>query len=279
MKLTVVILAMTTTEGFFNMTSECISSLCESEENLEKEIIIVESNKNYSTSGFVYPDFVKIIIPSFTFNFHKFLNVGIKAATGDYIALCNNDLIFQDSWFSEILLVGQAHNEIMSFSPVGKIEVDNSLDASFEIGYKVMTHVKGWCIVVKKELFHKINLLDETFDFYFADNDYAMTLKSRNIKHALVYKSHVVHLEKQSTDKIKNNESINPDILSKYKIPKYLNEKKYEWVFNNEKNLSGFLKFHNKWGSPNFLYKKNKLADILIKNKLGYLVRFFLKLN
>ena len=87
------------------------------------------------------------------------------------------------------------------------------------------------------------------------------------------------HLEKQSSNKSLENKTLDKRVLSKYKIPKYLHKKQYLWVFNNENNLSGFLKFHNKWGSPNLLYKKNKLADILMKYKLGYFNRFFFKLK
>lgn len=278
MKLSIIILSMTTTEELFKISSNCIESLMASESNIEMEVILVESNKNFLTSGFVYPDFVKVIIPSDNFNFHKFLNIGIKDATGDYIALCNNDLLFQKNWFSEILKIGKNNSEIMSFSPT-EHTLNTNFKTNFEIGYKIKTQVKGWCIVVKKELFNKIGLLDETFDFYYADNDYAMTLKSKNIKHALVYKSYVIHLEKKSSDKIVNSKSIKLEVLSKYDIPKYLSDKKYSWVFNNEKNLSGFLKFYNKWGPPKFLYRKNKIADILIKKNLGCLNRFILTSN
>lgn len=278
MNLSTIILAMTNNEELFKMTSSCIGSLMASESNIEIEVILVESNKNYLTSGFVYPDFVKVIVPSDSFNFHKFLNIGIQAATGNYIAMCNNDLLFQDGWFTEILTIAKHDSKIMSFSPMGK-QVIYDVNHTYEIGYKVMTHIKGWCIVVKKELFQKIGSLDETFDFYFADNDYAMTLKSKNIQHALVYKSHVVHLEKQLANKTIQKKKLDQKVLSKYKIPKYLNEENYLWVFENENNLSGFLKFHNKWGSPNFLYKKNKLADILIKYNLGFCIPYFFKLR
>jgi glycosyltransferase involved in cell wall biosynthesis len=94
MELSVVILAMTTTEALFKMTSNCISSLIASENVIDREIIVIESNKNYLNSNFVYPEFVKVIIPEADFNFHKFLNIGIKASKGDYIALCNNDMIY-----------------------------------------------------------------------------------------------------------------------------------------------------------------------------------------
>lgn len=277
MKLSVILLAKTDSESLFQMTMTCISSMLASEKEVTSEIIIIESNKNYLHSQFRYPDFVKVIIPEAAFNFHHFLNIGIQAATGDFIALCNNDLIFHQNWFSEILKVSLENPNILSFSPSGTICTPSQKD-TFLLGYRVMIHVKGWCIVVKKEIFNKIGLLDETFDFYYADNDYAMTLKYHNIKHALVYNSYVEHLEKKSTV-IENTDNREQEFVKKYQIPEYLKKERYNWVFESEKYLSAIIKYHNKWGNPDFLYRKNKLADIFYANNLGYFVKFFIKIK
>jgi len=269
-RLSVVFLTLTKSEELYNMTLDCIKSLKKSETNIAFEIILIESNKDYLMSDYKYPDFVKVIVPDESFNFHKYLNIGIKQSTCDYIALCNNDLIFHENWFSEILKIADSDNSILSFSPARDINVKYS--SNYGLGYKVRTHIMGWCIVADKKLFNKIGFLDETFDFYYADNDYAMTLKSKNIKHAVVFNSKVEHLEKRSSPKNNNDRSF----LAKYKIPQYLYKKEYEWVLADEKSLNGFLKYHNKWGNPNTLYKKNKLADILLKYNLGYFIRFFL---
>lgn len=274
MKLSVIILAMTTTKELFTMTTNCINSLVESEKNINFEIIVIESNKEYFLSDFKYPDFVKVIVQEENFNFHKFLNIGINASNGEFVALCNNDLIFYKNWFSEILKVKEDNPSIMSFSPSGKID-DYCFNKTFELGYKVRTHIMGWCIVANREVFPKIGFLDEMFDFYYADNDYAMTLKYNNVKHALVCNSHVNHLEKKpSTNFEKQLEQ--KAFLKQYKIPNYLWNDEYEWVLESERNLSGFLKFHNKWGKPLLYYRKNKISDMLIKFKLGFLNRFVL---
>lgn len=275
MILSIVILSKTDTVELYNMTMDCINSLMNTENTISKEIVLVDSNKNYFNLDFQYPDFVTVIIPDSDFNFHKFLNLGIKASTGDYIALCNNDLIFHDHWFSAILEVANKNKDIRSFSPTGTAPLLND-KKEFSVGYKVRTHINGWCIIVKRELFDTIGTLDEKFDFYFADNDYAMTLKWHNIKHARIHNSHVVHLEKKSMilpDKLLNKKKA---FLKQYKIPNYLWSEEYKWVMENERNLSGFLKFHDKWGSPVLYYRKNKISDILIKFKLGFLNRFFL---
>lgn len=274
MILSTVILAMTTSEELFDMTLCCINSLVDSEPDISIEIIVVESNKNYYSSEFQYPDFVKVIIPDSKFNFHKFLNIGIIEATGDFVALCNNDLIFEHNWFTEILNVAKEEPKIMSFSP-GTIKkgIDNCVE--FEIGYKVRTHIMGWCIVVRRKLFDRIGLLDETFDFYYADNDYAMCLKSNNISHAVVYNSNVLHLEKKSSEKFKVKK-IKIDYLKNYNIPEYVLNGDYAWLLENEKSISGFLKYHNKWGDPNTLYRKNRVSDLLKDYGFGGLVKYVL---
>lgn len=273
MKLSVVILAMTATEDLFKLTSNCISSLVNSEKNIEIEIIVVESNKNYLCSGFAYPSFVKVIIPQSDFNFHKFLNVGIKESAGNYIALCNNDLLFYKHWFTEILEVAKYNHKIMSFSPANNNSVRFD-GLNFELGYKVRTHIMGWCIVVRKTLFDRIGLLDETFDFNYADNDYAMTLKINNIKHAVVFNSNVEHL-------IKEGRTTKTDLLLPYEmmakkaelelenIPEYIYSKEYQHFLHDKKGLLDTIKYHQKWGEPAILYRLNKIVDLAIKFKLG----------
>jgi glycosyltransferase involved in cell wall biosynthesis len=276
MKVSCVFLARTDSEISFGMTTKCIQSAMESEPNVEFEIIIVESNKEYYTSTFIYPNFVKVIIPQEQFNFHQFLNIGIQQATGNYIALCNNDLIFHKNWFTEILKISNLHPEILSFSPKGIPNISTQ-EAEYQIGYKVTQQLKGWCIVVKPYIFKKIGALDETFSFFYADNDYGMTLKYYNIKHALVFNSYVEHLEKKTKPKTKS--ILNEAFIKKYNIPNYLLKDQFHYLYQNENDFKDFMKFHNKWGSYKLLYRKNKIADLLLKYNLGYLNRFFLKIK
>ncbi len=284
MKLSVIILARTTTDELFKMTCNCVNSLLASENNIEMEIIIVESNKDFLQSDYKYLDCVSIIIPKLNFNFHKFLNIGIKASTGDFIALCNNDLIFYKNWFSEILKVKEHYPAIKSFSPNG-ILTDHPFTKSHVLGYKVRTHIMGWCIVATKDVFHRIKYLDETFDFNYADNDYAMTLKRLNIKHAVVNMSKVIHLAKNERNEKKFNVGRTyKDLQSKVNLnvndlPDYIFLDDYKFLHCDNKSLEDNIKFHKKWGNPKIYYRRNKIADFLIKYNLGILNRYILLKN
>ncbi len=273
--LSVVILSYTRSEKIHRMTLNCIRTLIQSEDFIntyELEILLIESNHNYLSEGFAYPDNVKVIVPEQTFNFHAYLNEGIKLASQSMVALCNNDLIFHNAWFSAILRVKKQYPDFLSFCPVQpkeKIPVGMFLQ-----GYEVRRHIKGWCLVADKKLFDSIGLLDEQFDFYYADDDYAMTLKKYHVRHALVSHSIVEHIggENTATKKEEGAEAFNNLKRRRSDLPDYLYTEGYNWILKNEKLLDGHLKFHKKWGSIKNIAVKNKLFGMLSKIGLEGLI-------
>jgi hypothetical protein len=275
MGLSAIILSYTNSEKIHRMTLECIDSLIVSEdfnEYLQLEILLIESNQNYREEGFAYPENVKVIVPGSPFNFHAYLNIGIKASAMPFVALCNNDLLFRKHWFTEILNVKKNVPRIRSFSPVQSGEATG--EGLYSLGYDVRKHLKGWCMVAERKLFDNIGLPDEQFDFYYADDDYAMTLRKYHEPHALVHRSVVEHLggENTGSSREEGNEAFK-SIINKYPdLPKYLFSDGYKWILKNEKLLDGHLKFHRKWGSIRSISIKNKLAKILSPLGLGRLV-------
>lgn len=123
---------------------------------------------------------------------------------------------------------------------------------------------------IEKKAIRKIGCLDEKFDFYYADNDYAMTLLKYNILHALVTKARAKHLEGQST---KTNKQ--PLKIDK-RIPKYIISENRTWILENEKMIEGAIKFHDKWGPYKLLKFKVKLVLLLQKICLGSLNKLIL---
>lgn len=275
--LSAIILSYTKSEKIHRMTLDCIRTLIQSEDFInacELEIILVESNRNYLTEGYAYPENVKVIIPDVPFNFHGYLNIGIKAATQPMLALCNNDLLFHKGWYAAIAQVQTQYPRFKSFCPVQPKE--NIPSGMFLQGYQVRKHIKGWCLVAERKLFDKIGLLDEQFDFYYADDDYAMTLKKYHIPHALVLQSVVEHIggENTATKKKEGEQAFQDQQAQRKDLPAYLFTDGYKWILKNEKLLNGHLKFHQKWGSVKSISIKNKLFGMFSKVGLGALVKW-----
>lgn len=284
-KLSAIILSRTINNSIYEMTKKCYSTLIDSEKenrNLEIEIILVESNKDFEKEGYIYGNNLKIITPELPFNFHKFLNIGINQASGDFIALCNNDLIFHKNWFSEMLKVKYSNPKILSFSPFD--ETTNRLPKSliksndYILGYELQKQMTGWCFVVQRTVFNKIGKLDELFNFYYADTDFAMCLIKHNIQHALICKSHVTHLMGRVTkDVIKTDINfVNSFNTLGRKIPKYVVKGEMYQVLNDEKMIDGVIKFHQKWGHRKSIKLKLLIIDYLKRYQLGFLSKYIL---
>lgn len=272
-----IILSKTDSNEIFKMNNNCINSFIKSAEkaNVTYEIILVESNfeANYNYNN----NSINIIKPNLPFNFHQFGNIGIKKAKGEYFVFSNNDVLFNENWLVELLKVSENNKTIASFSPydnlsnkVPKVVIQSN---SFLLGYEIQKHLTGWCIVMRKSVFESIKSLDERFLFYYADNDYAMQLQQNNIKHALVTKAIVNHLEKKNIEKL----------LEKFELPKntpqYIIKENWTWVLQNKKMIEGLIVFHQKWGSRKELKLKLYIIKILRIFNLGVFNKYILKSN
>ena len=281
MSLSVIILSKTISDIIFDTTMNCIRSLQDSEDfkNDDLEILLIESNVDYFKS-YSYPKEVIVITPEEKFGFHKFLNIGIKAAKKEFVALCNNDLVFNENWFSEIIKVAEKRKDVLSFSPIDPRNELGKFKGDSVEGYKVTQQIKGWCLVCKKELFDSYGLLDEKFKFYYSDNDYALSLLYNNIKHLLVTNSKVIHLHKVTTKDVSNNkDAFFENITLDFKVPKYLYHKNLRWILSDKRVLFDHLTYYNKWGNPNSTYRISRYALRLNKLSLNFITKalFLLK--
>ena len=119
MIVSVVILSYSIDEVIYRMNLDCIQSLMQSEDwqSDELEIILIESN---TCCDYEYPLEVTVLVPDEPFNFHRFLNIGIRSSHGELIALCNNDILFHKGWYSELQRVKELHPEFLCFSPIDR---------------------------------------------------------------------------------------------------------------------------------------------------------------
>lgn len=234
----VVILSLCRNDADFEMNQRCITSLLLSETEMEFEVIVVESNREWDKASFHY-DFhnVRVITPDEPFRFNRFLNIGIRAGRGRLLILANNDVIFHKEWLTRILEVKAAHPEIMSFCPFDRtspfLSWEKFRSKRFIKGYRVPVEFVGWCVVIYRHVLEEMGMLDESFDLYFQDNDLARTLRHRKVAHAMVPASFVQHIGGATTG-----------VIDASTTPKYQEDKeKYltKWKKNGA-SLSGFLR-------------------------------------
>jgi GT2 family glycosyltransferase len=208
MNIDAIILSNTSDLHYYGLTCRTINSLKQSDKLNEIKILVVESQdrSKFEEEGFSYIN-CNTIFPNQKFGYNKFLNIGIKHSTAEWILICNNDLLFTEDWLVEAKKVIEAHPNIKSFSPkCPKWESHKDIaDGSIIEGYTVPVQICGWCILLHRSLIDNYELFDEQFDFWFQDNDYSMVLQSNNEKHALMTSSKVYHMASSSHDLLKDN--------------------------------------------------------------------------
>jgi len=201
----VVIVSYAKNEKCLMLTSDCLDSLLESETPGFFNVFVVESNPdiNWDDSD----RRIKTIPAPLPYGYHKFLNAGIKEGNSDFVALCNNDLTFSKNWASEIIDFSRTREDVLSFSPICPLTqplYGINENSGIYLGHQIRVHISGWCIVQKRKIYDNIPKLDESFEHWYCDNDYAITLHKAGLPHALVTSSIVKHHNSNIGETTKN---------------------------------------------------------------------------
>lgn len=204
-QLDVIMLTNTIDEKIYKMTCKAIKSLRDSEQPGTFNIILMESNKN---SPHTYHDVDHFIVPEQSFNYNTYLNIGVQYCVSDYSAVSNNDVNFHRSWWT-YLQKGMKDYDLDTASPrsptkqngiVEQVEIKHRYTPESKIifGYAVVYTFCGWFWAMKKEVRDWLFPLDESFTFFYQDNDIIMRLLEKDCKHGLVAKSKVEHYGQKS---------------------------------------------------------------------------------
>lgn len=161
------------------MTNRCISSLHESERDIRFNIIIVEDD-------------------GVDFNYNKKLCEGLSQSNNEFVILANNDLIFTEGFFSEIMAAYNTNiaESFGCWNPNWHEKYFKTYQ-EYYLGYEIGKHLTGWCIVTTRKVLNEIDFCNENnfrVSFWRSDDIYKDLLKQHNIKHALVRNSKVTHL-------------------------------------------------------------------------------------
>lgn len=207
------VIFLTNTENLdiFQMTSNAIQSLRESESNNRFRIIVVESrteitrlvpgeDHNYNSDLTIYY--------KGEFNYNKALNMAFEHIENDHVAVFNNDVLFTPGWYSAMRYNMDVFN-LDSASPhcpvkqQGPNELAQRTILSYQpstviAGYNCITEFCGWGWMMKKSVLEKLLPFPEDLSFWFQDNHMALQLKTMGYKHGYVVDSVVIHFGQKS---------------------------------------------------------------------------------
>lgn len=195
-KFDVIILSLVVDDETFATTKFCIDSYVETADELVNKIFVIETNadfnKDYNQSK------VEVIKPDEKFNYNKFYNIALEKCKAEFVIGPNNDLLIQPNCLQTILEEFQTNSEISSMSPIDRewhrhtsmyLPSENKL----YYGYEVSLHMFGCIFACRRKVFEKIGYLDESFYFFYQDNDYVMSLERCNLLHGVHTGARVKH--------------------------------------------------------------------------------------
>lgn len=265
-KISVIILSYALDNEVYQMNTRCMDSLFASEQwgNEELEVLLIESNRS---ATYQYDNRVRVMIPEEKFGFHRFFNIGLDNTTGEYIAFCNNDIIFQPNWWTAIRRVKEQYPKFMCFSPLDRsypMMTKEEMPSSkpYYIGWENKRHFAAWCFVWERKVFNIIGKFDEVFDFYSADDDELMTLRKHAIPNVLVTASEVKHLSQVVTIKAG---------VSRYRVTDKkcfpLSEKEISrglsWLWDDVRFYNAYRRMETKWGNERMIRRIHRFLDML----------------
>lgn len=197
---------------------KCLNSIYKNQGNLSLEIIVVDNNSKDQTSKMVIKEFpqVQLITNKKNLGFAKANNQAIKQANGDFILLLNPDteilpntlvesVKFMKNHSSAGVMGCQLLNSDKSIQPsvrhfptiwpiflmlikLPKIfpnlkSINHYLNTDFNYDEtQTVDQVMGAFMMIKKEIFKKIGLLDERFFVWFEEVDFCRRVWQQKYK-------------------------------------------------------------------------------------------------
>ena len=194
----------------------CLKSILENIEDVEYEIIIVDSQTESTVKDLIEEKiFNKVKLISFPKNigYAKLVNTGIKKAKGNNILILNADILVLKGSIQEMIdfmknnpqtgIIGpqlltfsnQVQNSYFKFPTVGAIlarrtflgrlkwgkkKLDEFLMQKEDSFPKKVNWVQGSAMFVRKEAINKVGLMDERYFMYLEDTDWCRRFWQNN---------------------------------------------------------------------------------------------------
>lgn len=193
--------------------------------NEDMEVIVVDNGSIKDEASILqeyYPN-IKVIRSDKNLGFAGGNNLGIKAATGKYLYLINNDTVFKD--FNPQILINRFESpskigivcpkirfawynspiQFAGYTPLSSITVRNKAigfgeedNGQYDAPHKI-PYAHGAAMMLKREVIDKVGLMPECYFLYYEELDWSMMISRAGYEIWYEPDSTIYHKESQST--------------------------------------------------------------------------------
>jgi GT2 family glycosyltransferase len=198
-------------------TKPCLESIFAAQTDSDFEVLVVDNASTDNTQDYLQQlqarhDNLKLIFNRENKGFAAGNNVGIRAAEADFHVLLNSDTRVTDYWLDKMLAFAAAHpevgligpitntvgNEQVIYLPAGDpqsvIQSGRGYASRQEDSWFYTAMLGFFCVMIRKEVFQKIGLLDENYGLgFFEDDDFCLRASSQGFKLACLEGVFIYH--------------------------------------------------------------------------------------
>ena len=212
-----------------DLTQQYIESLKQTVPSIDWELILVDDASSDGTQAYLESltsdPRIHCIHNESNRGYSVSNNIGANAATGEYFAFLNNDLVLTKGWFEEMFKVMK---EADNPGIVGNIQTNPNTGLIDHAGvffgldgmprqarknrkkfpgteYTEWNAVTAACMLIQASLFKKVGGFDETYRNGFEDIDICVKLKQQGYRHYVANRSRIFHCVSASPGRHKNN--------------------------------------------------------------------------
>lgn len=191
------------------------------------ELIIIDNNSTDGTFEYLEKtkelyNNIKIIHNEKNLGYAGGNNQGLRIASGEYIFLLNNDLLFTPNWLPNMIKILDENKKIGIIAPMTNfcgldkqlvknaksLTIENYIhlykhDIKADSSYDYNDKIIFFCCGMRKEIFEKVGFLDENFGMaWFEDDDYSLRVIYAGYKPAIAKGVFVYHNHSQTSSKL-----------------------------------------------------------------------------
>jgi len=247
MDLSIIIINYKTKE----ITADCLETIKKSQDNLTKEVIVIDNGSEDGSVEYLKQKFsqYQVLSSGGNLGFAQGNNFGVNKATGEYIWLLNSDTLIKSNTISTLMECVKSHNSQLAscqlLNPDGSIQpqggylpdlwrlalwmlfIDDlplikSLIKPYHQNLKSFfqtdqhpSWLAGTALLIKRDLYQKLNGLDKNIFMYGEDVEFCLRAKKQGIRIDYFSQPQLTHLGQASG-------SSRGAILGEYKGLKYI---------------------------------------------------------
>jgi len=194
----IIILVYSTSKDQFEMTINCIKSIRQFD--TISEILIINNGSSWFDQQSLAPLVSRVVSLPINLGFGFANNLGARVAKNEILLFLNNDTIWEENILRK-LIVDKA--EFISGASGAKLRFENQVLIFDQSDNKNFDYIEGWCLLVKKVLFNKLNGFDEVFGLVFSeDADFCLRAKYQFKIPLIVVPCQIQHLRGQTVSKL-----------------------------------------------------------------------------